>query len=349
MRILLVYGFEPSGHASAAAALEAEARAAGHDVTRLAISSHYHPILGKALATIYLNIITRTPVFWKYLYDNPRLIRLVRAARAAYLTVGGGKVRRLLAGLRPDVIVCTHAAPLGFLVDARSKGAFDAPIAAVLTDFGVHGYWVNPRADRYFVPTADAAAVVAAHGVPAERVHVTGIPLHPAFAAGPAEPRRGRVLLTGGSRGLGGVRAAALSIVEKNPGVELLVVCGGNSGLRDELTRHKGLTALGRQSHAEMAQLIGSSELVVGKPGGLTCAECLALGAPLVMVDPIPGQEERNAAYLERKGAALRAADAGEAVRRLLSDRGTLERMRAVALGLGRPDSARRVVGLLSS
>lgn len=347
MKILLVYGYEPSGHASAAASLEAEGRAAGHEMVRLAISSSYHPIMGKALAAVYLHIILRLPGFWKYLYDRPWIIRLVRGVRRAYLAVGGGKIRRSIAEIRPDVIVCTHAAPLGFLVDAREKGAFSCPIAAVLTDFGVHGYWVNPKADRYFAPSEDAAAVIAGHGVPAERVHAVGIPVNPAFSRASPALDAGRVLLTGGSRGLGSVRRAAESILEKAPQAKLIVVCGSNTRLRDDLSRMNGLTALGRQSHEEMARLIGSSELVVGKAGGLTCAECLSLGVPLVVVDPIPGQEERNALFLERKGAAVRAADAGWAVAALLGDPPRLAAMRSAAAALGKPDAARRVISLL--
>jgi processive 1,2-diacylglycerol beta-glucosyltransferase len=347
MRILLVYGYEPSGHASAASSLEAQARAAGHEVVRLAISSSYHPIMGKALAALYHHIIRRLPGFWKYLYDRPWIIRLGGSLRRAYLLVGGGKMRRSLAEIRPDVIVCTHAAPLGFLVDARNKGTFSCPIAAVLTDFGVNGYWVNPMADLYFAPCEEAAAVIAGHGVEPERIHVCGIPIDPAFNRPPAPRKPGQVLLTGGNGGLGSVKEAALSILAKAPRAKLVVACGSNTKLRDDLSRINGLTALGRQSHEEMARLIASSELVVGKPGGLTCAECLALGVPLVIVDPIPGQEERNALFLEGKGAAVRAEEAGSTVAALLDDPARLEALRAAALALGKPDAARRVISLL--
>lgn len=366
MRLLLVYGYEPSGHASAAAALEAEARAAGHEAIRLAISSHYHPILGQALAKVYLKIIQNTPGFWKYLYDNPNLIKLVRRVRQAYLVVGGARVRETLASLRPDLIVCVHAAPLGFIVDARAKGAFSAPIAGVLTDFGVHGYWLNPKADRYFVASEDAKTTVERHRVDARVVHATGIPIHPDFAqpVDRAERRRALgaaagdrvVVMSGGSRGLGRMAESVRSTLERCRDVLLVVVCGSNlklkAQLQEEFAGDRRLRVLGFQKPAQMRDLYAAADVVVGKAGGLTSAECLAMGAPLVIVDPIPGQEERNAIYLTRKGAALRAGRPqrlGGLLSALLGDKEKLAALRSAATALGRPAAARETIRLLVS
>lgn len=355
MRILLVYGHEPSGHASAARALEARARALGHDAQRLAIDSHYHPILGGLLAAVYLGIIRNLPGFWRYLYDNRALQHVVRGLRRVYLVGGGRRIRSELKLLAPDIIVCTHAAPLGFLVDARARGVFQCPIAAVVTDFGVHGYWLRPRADLYCVASEEAARFVRDHDVPARSVHATGIPIlggpvldrAAARSALGAAPDTRVILLSGGSRGLGLLPQMARSLLENLTGVLILAVCGNNGKLQRLLQeRHAGdrrFRTLPQRSPEQMRELMAAADLAVGKAGGLTVAECLAQGLPLVVVDPISGQEERNAAFLERSGAAVRAvspAALGKQVRALLSDAPGLAAMRAAAASLGRPASA---------
>lgn len=355
-RLLFVYVHEPSGHASAARALEAQARAWGHETRRLAIDAQYHPLFGSVVAAFYMGIIRNLPGFWRYLYDNRRLQGVVRDIRRLYLLVGGRRIRRELKLIAPDIIVCTHAAPLGILVDARGKGVFRCPIAAVVTDFGVHGYWLRPRADLYCVASEEAARFVREHGVPAERVHATGIPI----SSGPAVVRSAArnalgvspdihvILLSGGSRGFGLLPQLARSLLEHLTGVLILAVCGDSVDLHRRLQEnHAGdrrLRALTQRSPEEMRQLLAACDLAVGKAGGLTASECLAQGLPLVLVDPIPGQEERNADFLEAIGAAVRArgpAGLGRQVKALLADTQGLRRMREAAASAGRPDAAK--------
>lgn len=88
------------------------------------------------------------------------------------------------------------------------------------------------------------------------------------------------------------------------------------------------------------------ADLAVTKPGGLTVSECLAVGLPMVLIAPIPGQEERNADYLMEQGVAVKAHDAVALeykIEHLLSHV-ELARMRENMRGLGRPDAARAVL-----
>ena len=361
MRLLFVYGHEPSGHASAAEALEERARAMGHQTQRIAVSSDFHPVLGKALAKAYLGVIGVFPGFWDYLYDNPAVIKLVRGARRVYLFFGASRVEEAVRKARPDAIVCTHAAPLGFLVEEKRRGGLSCPLVAVVTDFGIHRYWVSPRADLYFTASEQSAGVLREHGIRAADIRAYGIPIHEAFASPPtrAQARRALgvsletrvILLSGGTRGLGGIARAAGLLLEKLGSVLILAVCGRNAGLLRALQEaHAGdrrLRALGYQEPARMAALLAACDLLIGKPGGLSSAEAAAMGVPLLALDPIPGQEERNARFLVKHGAALRAAGGaslGRQVKSLLEDRPRLEAMSRSARALGHPDSARRIV-----
>ncbi len=88
----------------------------------------------------------------------------------------------------------------------------------------------------------------------------------------------------------------------------------------------------------------------MAKPGGVTAAESLVAGVPLVLLPPLPGQEVENAAWLTARGAALGAATAREAGLRaalLLDDGRRIASLTAAALCAGRPDAATRAAGFI--
>ncbi len=354
MRLVLVYGYEPSGHSSAALALEAAARFLGHEARRVNISADYHPVLGPALAGTYLQVVQKAPGLWDYLYDNPALLAAAQGLRRFYLLMAGGKLQEALSHLKPEAIVCTHAPPLGFLAARKGKGE-GCPVVAAITDYGVHSYWANPQADLYLVAGERSAQDLSSRGVPPAKIRVTGIPIHPIFAepldracarrAFGLAPQARVLLLTGGSRGLGALEGMVRSLLEELGEVFVLAACGNNRELHESLASagDPRIKAYGTLEPGGMRELLAASDLVIGKGGGLTAAEAMALGVPMLIVDPIPGQEERNAEFLTRQGAALRAgpSQVGRQVRALLEHPDRLERLAQKARALGRPDSAR--------
>jgi processive 1,2-diacylglycerol beta-glucosyltransferase len=99
-----------------------------------------------------------------------------------------------------------------------------------------------------------------------------------------------------------------------------------------------------------VAELMAASDVAVTKPGGLTTSECLALGLPMIVHAPIPGQEERNCDYLLEQGAGLKAVDAVALEYRLaalLQDPARLAALRTRARALGRPQAAAAVLDAL--
>src|SRR5579885_2889422 len=119
MRLLLVYGFAPSGHASAAKALEARARALGHETTCLDISADYHKILGPAINNIYLTLIQSFPNLWTTLHDNESAADVLSLWRNVYHLFEGQRLRQTVEQLQPDRIICTHAGPFAALAVAK--------------------------------------------------------------------------------------------------------------------------------------------------------------------------------------------------------------------------------------
>ncbi|MDB5868442.1 MAG: galactosyldiacylglycerol synthase, partial [Polaromonas sp.] len=194
----------------------------------------------------------------------------------------------------------------------------------------------------------------------ASQIHVTGIPVMPAFAAPldrqecagefGLDPQQATILLMGGGAGLGSLAAIAARLLALDGDFQLIVLAGKNAqalgALQALALQYPGrLVAQGFTD--QVARLMACADLVITKPGGLTTSECLAMGLPMIVNAPIPGQEERNADFLLEQGVALKAFDAVTLeyrVRLLLGNRAKLTDMREKAKALGRPAAAREVL-----
>jgi processive 1,2-diacylglycerol beta-glucosyltransferase len=190
----------------------------------------------------------------------------------------------------------------------------------VITDFAAHPFWAFPHVDRYFVASPAVAEELAGLGVPAERIEVTGIPVDPKFAHAMGreaarerlglDPERPAVLLMGGGSGVGPLAEMAVRLGSLPAHPIVLVMCGMNRRLRARIdslpeARAGAVRALGFTRDVDV--LLEACDVAVGKAGGLTCSEALIKGIPLVFFRPTPGQEVRNARYLEEAGAAFHA------------------------------------------
>jgi processive 1,2-diacylglycerol beta-glucosyltransferase len=299
------------------------------------------------------------------LYDNPAVARPARQWQRLYLALGSRRLRRRLLELAPDAVVCTSAAPMAALALAKKKLGLAWPLIAVVTDYRAHGYWLSPPAELYLVATEEAAASLLVRGAAEGHVRAAGIPIDPAFSR-PMEARQARealglqaqspvLLLTGGSHGLGRLRDAADAALSRLPGAQLLALCGANGALRRQLERRYGRKPQVRVfpdlAAAQVRELMGACDLVVGKAGGVTVAEALALGRPLVIFEPLPGQEARNTEFLVAQGVAVKARNKrhlGRLLPNVLRPE-VLAPMRRRALALGRPDAADRALDAVLS
>jgi processive 1,2-diacylglycerol beta-glucosyltransferase len=237
----------------------------------------------------------------------------------------------------------------------------------VTTDFETHRLWVNQPCDHFTTATDEGKAYLAHWGVPAERITVTGIPIHPLFAhemqreqALKNQGLRGDrpvVLQLAGGFGVGPIEQLFQGLLAIETPLEIAVVCGKNEKIRAKLqkivvpARHRA-KVIGFTS--EMDQLLCAADLVLSKPGGLTTSEILARGAAFAIVNPIPGQESRNSDYLLENGAAIKINNIPTMALKLgplLSDASRLQTLKDNAKRLGRPraayDVARIALGLV--
>ena len=369
-RLLILSVSAGAGHVRAAQALEAAARATDPPLqaTHLDLLTLVPKEFSKLYGEQYIKLVEKLPQLWSYLYaktDRPTRDSLVGKLKRAAEQLNTRKLDAEIARLKPDVILCTHFLPAELLSRARARGEALPPLWVQVTDFDVHALWVHDHVDRYCVASDEVAFRLADRGVPREKISVTGIPVMPQFATPLSratcaaeigiDPQRFTVLMMAGGAGVGSLDDLAMRLLALPGELQLVALAGRNADLlrrlQDLAKRNPGrLFPLGFTTTVE--RLMSTADLVVTKPGGLSVSECLAKARPMLLVSPIPGQEERNADYLLEAGAAVKAVDGATLVyklSRLLAEPARLEKMSEAAHGIARPHAARDVIALLST
>jgi len=358
-RVLILYIVQNSGHYAAARYLDAALRKRDGDVETLCVDllKHTHPGWEKIIERMYMVTIRRTPELWDALYDSAWVEHLTRRLRQLVQQGKSESLRRLLAEFRPDAVVCTQAYPFAVIASYAAREDPDLPIFAVATDFVPHRFWVTSNActARYVVPTESAAARLRWMGIDKQRIRVLGIPVSRdgtgAHSAPADTPMERRVLVMGGSRGLGvryrTVRRIDLSAAD----FTIDAVCGSNRSLRRQLVRnrHRFKHPIRVRGYVRNAvALMSRATMMVTKAGGLTLAEAACMGLPLLLVRPLPGQERKNTEVMVHHGAALHVRneyDVSRSVTDLLDNPGLLRMLHDKALAFARPDAAERIAG----
>jgi processive 1,2-diacylglycerol beta-glucosyltransferase len=243
-----------------------------------------------------------------------------------------------------DLVVNTHFLAPPHIAHMNRLGEVDLPQFVVVTDYRVHRFWYCEGIERYFVPAAESAEVFDSWGVPPERVTVSGIPLHPKWTdrldrdeiledwSLPTD--RPVVLLSGGTEyTCGPIVEIARDIVARRDDAVVVVLAGRNKGLLADLSKlpeaGKAIRPMGFTDRIH--ELTEIATLFVTKPGGVTVTECCARGAPMVLMNPVPGQEGENAKHLASVGAAVVTQGREEIVNTTLELLGDQERLSAMS------------------
>lgn len=363
-----------AGHVRAAQAVEEAAKSADSKfkVTHIDLLTLVSRDFRKLYGEQYIKLVEKWPQLWSFLYsksDRPSRDSSLGNLKRAVERLNTRKLQKEVERLAPDAILCTHFLPAELLSRQRAAGKAVPPLWVQVTDFDVHSLWVHPHVDRYCVASDEVAFRLMDRGIAPGKISVTGIPVMPQFSAVlqraecAAElgihPEKFTVLMMAGGAGVGSLddlatRLLQLPVHQGSGDLQLVALAGRNAELLKRLQalakQHPGrLFPLGFTTTVE--RVMTACDLVVTKPGGLSVSECLARRKPMLLVSPIPGQEERNADYLLEAGAALKAMDAATLefkLARLLADPRRLAAMSEAAHRIARPDAARAVLALIS-
>lgn len=362
MRILIATVTAGAGHLQAAAALEEAWRAGWPDdtVERVDVLDFVSKFSKKLYSEGYVKVIERAPEVYGMLFrktDDAPLMRRLTRVRRTFAGRANSKFIKHLKAFRPDAVLCTHFLPPEIIGSVKAKSPEFRPLTAcVVTDFEAHAIWMEAGVDVYFVATEETRARLLARGAKAHDVHATGIPVAAKFSGRP-DARAVRkqfglrddlptLLVLSGGFGMGPVAEILGEIDKLTQAVQTLVVAGRNEKLKRDLaavSRRQPTHVLGFVTN--MQDLMAVSDLIVTKPGGLTTSEALAMGKPLFILNPIPGQEAANSDFLLQHGAAEKAnrvEDLPFRLGQLLGSR-KLATMSKAAKALGRPQAAAAV------
>lgn len=357
-RVMILSAGVGSGHNSAAAALK-QACLGRDDIEEVLVmdvlqesSILYRDLLGKG----YFALVDNVPwlVDWGYdVSDRPfRRRGPIDPWTRANAMPAVSEIKRF----KPTAIICTHFLPAQLVASLVLRGVIDAKTAIVTTDYDFQGLWLTSAFHAIFVAREEGRVQLTAQGVPADRVAAVGIPISSppdtAFVRDRDAPPM--LLISAGASGGDYAAAVVRQTMHVRSPFTATVVCGRNDELRHQIERLVAPAAdryrvLGYTT--EMPHLLREADLFVGKPGGLSASECMAAGLPMVLVNPIPGQEVRNGDYLMEQGAAVRCntpSTIGWKIDEVLREPGRLQRMQAAAQKIGRPSAAADVLaGLL--
>ncbi len=369
-RVLILSTSAGTGHVRAAEALEkvflqqpgvAEVR----NVDALRFTNR---LFRDFYSKLYIQLVQKAPTILGIVYNSTDEPWKTDRMRLMLDRLNTGPLERFIAKFKPDITVCTHFMPAEIIAYLINKGKLDARLSIVVTDFDVHAMWLCRTFHRYFVALEESKVHLEVLGLPGAHITVSGIPIDPVFAqvgnkfelrqqAG-FDVHKPLFLISGGALGVSPAAGVIESMARLKHPAQAIVVCGKNTEMQARMEQ------LAREVEAanpnftirvigytdEMHRWMQMSDLFIGKPGGLTTAECLATGLPMVIVAPIPGQEDRNSDHLLEKGIAIKCNEFTTLpykIDGLFDHPEILESMRQKALWYGRPRAAYTIVDVL--
>jgi processive 1,2-diacylglycerol beta-glucosyltransferase len=304
----------------------------------------------------YWWMLRHAPTMWRRLFERRQQKRHRSTAPRWVFRHGCSDVLGELEAFAPDLVVATEIAAAEMAALGKREGCFDAPVLAVLTDFHGEPPWVQREIDFYCVASEEARAQLIGWGVSPNRILFSGIPIDPAFACtynrqqilqslGLSE-RHPVVLVMAGGMGPAPVDRIVQSLEFCKLPVQVIAVTGRDRVMKARVDQLRGKVAVDIRTFGwtdDVPSLMAAADLLITKPGGLTTAEAMAMGVPMVLTHPIPGPEERHVRYLVEQGVAVAAQtlkDVPRMASRILTSSRVRQKMARRAREHARPDAA---------
>lgn len=325
-KVIIFYASYGGGHLSAARSIKEnmETNYEDIDVKLIDCMEYVNKTVNKITTKAYSEMAKKAPKTWGRVYWKSQKGPLAQISTTSNKILSI-KLYKLLKDFEPNLIVSTH--PFGSQMCAYLKkhGKLNAKIATVMTDYAPHDQWLvfNKYVDYYFVSHDGMKKELHEKGIPNEKIFATGIPLSNKFllkydkptilkSFGLSPDKKTVLFFGGGEFGLGKTQTFKIfkSFVECPENIQIVAISGKNQKMKEafenlveNLNKKDSVKIL--EYTNQVPELMSISDLVVTKPGGLTTTESLASGLPIVVINPIPGQEEENASYLEKNKVAI--------------------------------------------
>lgn len=369
-KVIVFYASYGGGHLSAARSIKEYIEKNYKDIDSELIDCVKY--INKALEVVttkaYSEMAKKVPSAWGHIYKGSEKGPLAQISTTSN-KVMALKLKKLLEEKKPDLVICTHPFASQMCSYLKKKEKINVKIATILTDFAVHTQWVvgHEYTDYFFVSHFGMKEDLIKEGILSEKIYVTGIPLSNKFllkynkneileSFGLVPNKKVVLFFGGGELGLG--KAHTFDIFKsfvRNDNIQIVAISGKNHKLKEDFENF--VTSMGKENSVKVleytdkvAQLMSISDLVVTKPGGLTTTESLASGLPIVVINPIPGQEEENAAFLESNHVGIwikKGDNVEEILNNLFSSPDKMQDMKIHARLMAKKNSTRDICEIL--
>ena len=369
-KVLVLYASYGGGHLSAARSINEfiEYNYPNIQTELIDCVKYINKALEAVTTKAYSEMAKKVPNAWGHIYkgaDSGPISKISTASNKVMAI----KLKKLLEEKNPDLVICTHPFASQMCSYLKRKGKTNVKIATILTDFAIHNQWVvgHEYTDYFFVSHLGMKEDLITEGVDSNKIYTTGIPLSNKFLLeydksqilknfGLIPGKKTVLFFGGGELGLGKTYTFDLfkSFV-KNDNIQIVALPGKNQKMKTHFENY--VEEMGKENSVKVldytdkvAQLMSISDLVVTKPGGLTTTESLASGLPIVVINPIPGQEEENAEFLEKSQVAIwikKDDNVEEILNDLFSNPDKMQKMKINARLMAKKNSTRDICEIL--
>lgn len=325
-KILIFYGSYGGGHLSAARNIKdyIENNYSNSEILLVDCIEYINKILNKVTTKAYTDFSRNARWIWKQIYYSSENGGLSKVSN--YINkIMANKLNKLIQDFNPHLIISTHPFSSQMCAILKEKGEINCKLATVMTDYAPHNQWLiaHEFVDYYFVAHDGMKADLIRRGVEFNKIFATGIPLSNRFLLHYDKNKilkeynlnlnkKNILFFAGGEFGFGKDKTFNMlkSIIDNFPYLQVIAIAGRNEKMKerfDELVSETNSSDSVRilSYTNQVPELMSVSDLVITKPGGLTTTESLASGLPLIVIDPLPGQEEENAQFVENNGAGI--------------------------------------------
>lgn len=366
-KIVILSASSGSGHTRAGEALEAAAKnyPGIASVRHIDVLDYASSLFSVIYSDLYEKMVKKTPLLWGWWYDKSDMPWKGEQFRIATERLHMKPLMKCLQAEAADITICTHFLASDMVSYMLHKEQLSTRHAVVVTDIHIHALWLCHQFERYFVPAYESAYYLRQLGIPDNRISVTGIPIHPMFSQSMERDALRKkheidssmpvLLLSAGTFGMESSLEVVRAVMHMEQPAQIVALCGRNDDLLSEVTHlieeapaHLKFRAL--PYTADMHEWMALSDLFIGKPGGLTISEAMASSLPMILMNPIPGQEAINASIMLELGVAVSPTDVitlPYKVDELLGDPQRLARMRERLMNLAQPRAAYTILETL--
>lgn len=369
--ILIFYASYGGGHLNAAKSIYEciNTHYGKNNIELIDCMKYVNKTVEKVSTAAYREAAKKAPWVWGRIYNDSQKGPLAHLSTRSN-KIMAIKLLRLLREKKPDLIISTHPFSSQMCTYLKRKGKITAKIATIMTDFAPHDQWLVgcDFTDYFFVANDKMKDYLISKNIAKQNIFVTGIPLSNRFLQKydrneilknyQLEDGKKNILFFGGGEfGLGKSRTFEIldSLIQCSKDMQIIAIAGKNEKMKlkfeEIVTKNQAHNRVRVLSYTnQIPELMSISDLVVTKPGGMTTSESLASGLPMIIMNPIPGQEEENAEFLEKRhvGIWLRKNDnIAKTLQHLLSDTNQLNEMKANALSIGHPNATKDICDIL--